>query len=312
MTLKANWFQTNVSPLVDARDERRLLRALRPTGGVVQPGDLAVTAVGAGTTLNVSVAACSQGGGAIIPGLDINQGAYFAYNDAALQVPVAVADPTNPRIDTVILRIYDDEVVPGTGFAVAVEMVRGAPNANPIAPVLPRDCLPLADVRVNANATGIGAGNITDRRANIDGRSPRGIIASGTAGQPAANAVMNLSTVVGGPAAWLAANTVTLPVGAGGLYLIQLAFNFRSSAIVGIRAEVSNAAGVAYNPPMVLSISTNPSTWDPVVHHAAWIRQCPDGDTFRVYNRGNAEVAPDYHQVGRFSLLRVGDALATS
>jgi hypothetical protein len=250
------------------------------------------------------------GGGAIIGGQDTHQGNYFAYNDTAIQLPVGAADPTNPRIDTVVVRIYDDEVAPGAGFAVNAEVIKGTPAAAPVAPALPRDCLALADVRVNVGQTGVVAGNITDRRANIDGRVPRGIIAYGTAGQPAANAVMNLSTVVSGAASWLAANTVTLPVGAGGLYLIQFAIQYRSSAIVGIRAEVTNAAGVAYAPGMVLGISHNPSTWDPTVYVGTWIRQCADGEAFQVRNRGNAETAPDYHMVARYSMVRLGDALA--
>jgi hypothetical protein len=168
MTLKGNYFQTSVSPLVDARDERRRVRAALSsnisTGGVYQPGDFAVAQVGAGTTLQVQIAACAQGGGAVVLGQDTHQGAYFGYSDALVTLPLAAADPTNPRIDVVILRIYDDEVTPGSGFSIALEVVRGTPAASPAVPALPRDCVALAQVRVNVGQTGITTAAITDMR----------------------------------------------------------------------------------------------------------------------------------------------------
>jgi hypothetical protein len=168
MTLKGNYFQTNVSPLVDARDERRRVRAALSanitTGGVYQPGDFAVAQVGAGTTMQVQIGACTQGGGAVVLGQDTHQGAYFAYSDAIVTLPIAAADPTNPRIDVVILRIYDDEITPGTGFSTALEIVRGTPAASPAVPALPRDCIALAQVRVNVGQTGITTAAITDVR----------------------------------------------------------------------------------------------------------------------------------------------------
>lgn len=309
MTLKANWFQTSVSPLVDARDERRLLRALRPTGGVVLPTDFAVSAVGAGTTLNVSVAACAQGGGAVVPGLDTHQGAYFAYNDAALQVPIAVADPTNPRIDTVILRIYDDEVTPGAGFAVAVEVVRGTPAAGPVAPALPRDCIPLANVAVAANATGIAAGNITDRRVAIHGGSqPRGIICNGgSIAAPNTGAKLPLDTVVNGPASWLANSRVLLPPGAGGLYLIECVVNFQSPTVAAIQFGIQNAAAADFAPPLrfagMIAVGNPRQHW-----HGTWLRQCADGESFAVWNVGNPMTSGSA-QCDRFSMVRLGDAL---
>jgi hypothetical protein len=169
MTLSATWFQTNVSPLVNARDERRRFRAMVqsvPAGQsfVYKAQDFAVSPVGAGTTLQVQVGACQAGGGAVIYGQDAAQGAYFVYNDALLTLPVAIADASNPRIDTVILRIFDDEITPGSGFSVSATVIAGAPAASPAPPALPRDSIAIADVRVNAAVTGIVAGNITDRR----------------------------------------------------------------------------------------------------------------------------------------------------
>jgi hypothetical protein len=307
MTLQANWFQTNVSPLVNARDERRRFRALTPVGGVVQPGDLAVTPVGAGTTLAVNVAACVQGGGVVVPGQDTHQGSYFVYNDSAVQLPIAAADPANPRIDTVVVHIYDDEFVPGEGYSVALEVIRGIPAGAPVAPNLPRDCLALADVRVNVAQTGVVAGNITDRRRSTLLQQPRGIIVSGpnvVGEQPNVN--LTLNTVIAGPASWLAANTITLPVGADGLYLIQLSIIYRSDAVVGVSANLRNAAGADL---MVISISHSASTWNPQ-YHASQIKPCVAGEQFRVQSTGNAPAAPGYMGVSRLSLVRIGDSLA--
>jgi hypothetical protein len=135
--------------------------------------------------------------------------------------------------------------------------------------------------------------------------TPRGIIASGASGSPAVGAVMPLATVIGGAAGWLAANTITIPVGAGGLYQISLQIGYLSAAILNgaeLRDSSNAPLGMALN-----MISTAPS--QTVYQQGSWLRQCADSQTFRVVWTANA---PTSASVVRLSLLRIGDSLATA
>lgn len=140
--------------------------------------------------------------------------------------------------------------------------------------------------------------------------TPKGIIVSGAQNnQPAVNALLNLSVVQSGPASWLAGNTITLPVGSAGLYLITLDMVYRSDGVVGIQYDIANSAGVSHNPFMSIAISHNPSTWNPR-YQGAWLRQCTDGMSFQVRSRGNAPASPGYCTVNQLSLVRLGDGFS--
>lgn len=92
------------------------------------------------------------------------------YNtDAEIVLPISVADPTNPRIDSVVVR------VDWTANTISLVVLPGTPAANPAAPALtqvdvlsgqanPRWEMLLANVNVAANATTIATGNVTDAR----------------------------------------------------------------------------------------------------------------------------------------------------
>jgi hypothetical protein len=141
---------------------------------------------------------------------------------------------------------------------------------------------------------------------------PRGIIASGAnVPTPALNALLNLSNVLAGPPSWLAANTITLPAGADGLYLIQLDVTYRSDAVAGIYWEIANGAGAAYAPDMRCNIAHTVSTIA-ARYQSSWLRQCAAGEGFQVRYRGNAQAGANFMQVMRLSLVRLGDALSTA
>ncbi|MEV7865050.1 hypothetical protein AB0P17_02875 [Streptomyces sp. NPDC088124] len=72
---------------------------------------------------------------------------------------LADGDPANPRIDLVVLRVYDGTQDGGERTEAALEIVQGAPDPNPSAPALPAAALPLATVRVPAGASA-GSGGI--------------------------------------------------------------------------------------------------------------------------------------------------------
>lgn len=90
----------------------------------------------------------------------------WAKSDSPIQVVIPVADVSNPRIDTIVFRV-DYETRSGS-----VELLVGEPAENPTAPEITRSNetveYRLADIRVNANATGIITSNITDTRAGTD------------------------------------------------------------------------------------------------------------------------------------------------
>jgi hypothetical protein len=97
-----------------------------------------------------------------------NPGVYLVENDSIANAPfVGAADPTNPRIDLLVLRVHDLATDGGGGSGEvsdtdAFEVVAGTAAASPVAPLLPSNAIPLAELRVNAGATTIST--ITDRR----------------------------------------------------------------------------------------------------------------------------------------------------
>lgn len=139
--------------------------------------------------------------------------------------------------------------------------------------------------------------------------SPRGVVVSGT-NQAAPNAAQQLplTTVIHGPASWLGTNMITLPADAGGLYLLSLVVAYTSPTVAAIAFGLRNAALAQYSPLMLTGGMV--AAGNPTNHlHGSWLRQCVGGDGFRVYNEGNT-MTGGQAGVERFSLVRVGDALA--
>lgn len=141
-----------------AEEFRRVLRTLSGGAtGVVNSGDLAVTANG---TPNMSVNVAK--GEALVAGTaTVDQGTYYVFNDATVNLAVSAADATNPRIDLVVAKVTDTLSDADT-WSLAV--VAGTPAASPVAPTPPANSITLAQVAVAANATSITSGNITDKR----------------------------------------------------------------------------------------------------------------------------------------------------
>jgi hypothetical protein len=89
---------------------------------------------------------------------------FWYQNDANLTKTLQTADPTNPRIDRIILRL--DRV---TNFKISAEVLTGTPAVTPVAPSLTQSIdiyeISIAQVRVNAGVTFVNNSNITDERA---------------------------------------------------------------------------------------------------------------------------------------------------
>lgn len=158
----------------------RALVELDGQEGVVNAGDFAVTAAAAGG-LRVDVAsgiALVRGDSGTL-GLGITQGLYLVVNDAAIANAVTLgnADPTNPRIDQIVLHVYDTLDLGSGSDSAAIEVIAGTATAGATldnrngAAALPNDCIRLADVLIPAGGTATSSGNMRDRRPWARGAS---------------------------------------------------------------------------------------------------------------------------------------------
>jgi hypothetical protein len=147
----------NQSGSYGAIDFRQLLASLIAPG-VIKAADLLVSAHGT-PNMSVDVAA----GSAVVAGTqNPNQGSYYFFNDAVVNLVIAASDPTNPRNDLIVARIQDADYTPPSAASLAV--VTGTPAGSPVDPALPANSLVLARVRVDATVTTIVAGKVTDLR----------------------------------------------------------------------------------------------------------------------------------------------------
>ena len=89
---------------------------------------------------------------------------YHYENTDDLNMPLATADGSNPRIDRVVVRLSQ------ISRNIQIAVVSGTPAASPVAPALTRTSdiyeLGIADVLVPTAATSIIANNIIDTRLN--------------------------------------------------------------------------------------------------------------------------------------------------
>ena len=143
-----------------ANQHRQLLAALYRTEGVIDSG-LAVSERGAGANLSVDVAV----GQCVVTGDTTGtQGRYLVTSDAVENVTISAADPSNPRIDLIVVQVDDDAVDGGGQNRAQIEVVTGTPASSPSVPATPTSALPLAQVAVAASETQIQDADITDVR----------------------------------------------------------------------------------------------------------------------------------------------------
>jgi hypothetical protein len=132
----------------------RLFKTMMRDGIVHNDGDELAVSPSVPAAMSVSVGT----------GMALIQGRYYI-NDSDLTLNVEAADPSHPRIDRVVVRL---EATPGRTVHAVVK--KGTPAPSPVPPGLTRTAetweLSLAQVRVEAGATSIVAGKITDERGN--------------------------------------------------------------------------------------------------------------------------------------------------
>lgn len=142
--------------------------------GIVHAGHFKVSQRGAGANQSVDVAA----GEAWVDGDSVaDQGYYHVVNDATVNVPVAAANGSNPRIDAIVLNVVDSTEVGGSD-EYKLESLSGTATAGATlanlkgAPAIGNTKLLLAYVLVPTSSTEVinaRIGGLRDPRAGLTG-----------------------------------------------------------------------------------------------------------------------------------------------
>lgn len=154
-----SWLQAGSYP---AESDRQIQQALYATTGIIGSSSLAVTQ-NSPAGMSVRVAA---GWAAIVGTTQANMGTYTTYNDATTTLTVTTADPTNPRIDRVVVTVRDAYYT-GAYNDVIFQVLAGTPAGSPTAPATPANSISLATIAVGAAVTQINTANITDTRVAV-------------------------------------------------------------------------------------------------------------------------------------------------
>lgn len=150
------------------RDRLALAHGGRVQAGVWDANDFKVAQRAAGANMSVDIGA----GYALVPADDPgNAGLYHAQNDATINLATfTAANATNPRIDQVVLRVYDTTHGGDVSDTPTVELVTGTATSGATldnrtgAGTPPTGTLRLADVLIPAASTSVVTANIRDRR----------------------------------------------------------------------------------------------------------------------------------------------------
>ena len=151
-----SWLQNGSHP---AENDRLTNQAIWRTSGVLNSTDMIVSQ-STPAAMSVSV---SSGWAAIVGNYQANMGTYIAYNDNATTLTVTTADPSNPRIDLVVVQVADS-FYSGTTNNVSFVVIAGTPAATPTVPSTPTNALAIARIYVTAATGSITNTNISDLR----------------------------------------------------------------------------------------------------------------------------------------------------
>jgi hypothetical protein len=172
VTVRAAWL-TNRGDA--AGGQTRNDSRMTPLGAMVPAAELTTTpgVIPGGTpfalTATGPMTATLGTGRAVIQGTDI-QGAYPVTITAPETLVFIDGDPTSPRIDLVVLRVYDAAYDDSAQVMATVEIIPGTPAAAPEPPPLPPAALALYRVAVAA-ATSAGTGGLDFPAVTTDVRS---------------------------------------------------------------------------------------------------------------------------------------------
>lgn len=142
-------------------------------GGPGGAGGFKVTAAGAGgMRVDVAAGTALVKGDSGVPATGLSQGLFLAVNDALIAnaVTLDAAHGSLPRVDQIVLRIYDTQDLATGADVLAIENVTGLATAGATldnrngAAIVGNDGILLADVLVPAASVAVSAGNVRDRR----------------------------------------------------------------------------------------------------------------------------------------------------
>ena len=177
--LVPEFLQTKTYP---AQNTRATLADMAIQAGAISAASFKVNASGS-VGLFVDVLA----GSAWVKGsVSARQGLYHCVNDGTMTLPISSNSSGNPRIDQVVLHVYDTLDGGDAQDAAYVEVLTGTPtggadlNNRSGAATLPNNCLRLGDVLVDNLTTSIGTSKIRDRRTWARGFYDGNVLTSGT------------------------------------------------------------------------------------------------------------------------------------
>jgi hypothetical protein len=129
--------------------------ALGVHGGVVRHADTSLE-----VTVDGSDVVTVQPGAVVIPGNAVSgTGCYRGALSTATTGSLTARNATNGRIDLVVFRAMDTDVVPGHGaYTGRIEVIAGTPSATPAVPTFPSMAVELA--RISVPNTGGGAATV--------------------------------------------------------------------------------------------------------------------------------------------------------
>lgn len=145
-------------PSYDAAEFRRGLTLPLQYGGRamggrqgVRPGGTQLLATIDGSNIDVAPGVCY-----IDPAwASVQAGYWVAFPTETTVGPIEAADATDPRLDRVWARVWDDELDGGSGLRTAdIEYEAGVADPSPVPPTLPQGAIPLWQVDVPAQGQG--------------------------------------------------------------------------------------------------------------------------------------------------------------
>lgn len=141
------------------------------TPGRVRKDQLVVSAM-SNPTMQVRITA----GSAVIapPTTTYTTGFYVATSTEQVDLAIPGADPSNPRIDRIVLQVVDSEISIGSTSTCYFSIITGTPAATPIAPEEPSMSLTLATVRVDVSTTSITEAKVDSSMSPVAGLSHDG------------------------------------------------------------------------------------------------------------------------------------------
>jgi hypothetical protein len=286
-----SWLQNGSHP---AENDRLTTQAIWKTTGIINSTDLAVSA-SSPAAMSVVVA---SGWASILGTTQANMGVYMIYNDANTTLTVTTANPSLPRIDSVVATV-SDAYYTGSLNQVAFSVIAGTPNASPTAPATPANSILLATIAVGAAVTSITSGNITDQRvkatSTISGLSANyavtGLLENANIVGTGAASALNID-IVTSTAWWYTANATA-----------NFTLNFRGNSTTTLNSILSTGQTVT-----IAVANTNGSTaYYPIAFTIDGTSVTPKWAGGTAPTSGNASAIDAYV----FTILKTGSATYT-